>query len=238
MGLNLAHQNPAGIKKALQGAWEQKGCIDAKINDDGTINFYFVKEYQLMAILENAPYNFRGWMRFIEGITLSKVFGRWWGTSTSEISLVRKVHIMNSGEPVELEFKYKKLQKFCTTCGSLRHNYDACPKSSTLSATAGALMEIGNDPFITSQERMAAIEGLNTRQDIGESSGTQQEFPPMLAPISEYLLEHGLGPRPASTSGDVDMTSVERGTKRKVDEADLEVTTSSSKRPFGSSGQG
>lgn len=58
MGLNLVHQNPAGIKKALQGAWASKGCVDAKINDNNTINFYFAKEYQLMAILENASYEY------------------------------------------------------------------------------------------------------------------------------------------------------------------------------------
>ncbi|VVB00443.1 unnamed protein product [Arabis nemorensis] len=45
MGLNLAHQNPAGIKKVLQGAWAAKGCVDVKINDDGTINFYFAKNH-------------------------------------------------------------------------------------------------------------------------------------------------------------------------------------------------
>lgn len=61
-GLNLEHQNPAGIKKALQGAWVSKGCIDAKVNDDGTVNFYFAKEYQVMSVLEAAPYEYRGWM--------------------------------------------------------------------------------------------------------------------------------------------------------------------------------
>lgn len=39
----------------------------------------------------------------------------------SQISLVRNVQIMNVEKSVELEFKYKKLQKFCTTCRSLRH---------------------------------------------------------------------------------------------------------------------
>lgn len=111
-------------------------------------------------------------------------------TIDSEISLVKNVQIMDLGEPVELEFKYKKLQKFCTTCGSMRHSYDVCPKASTLTTTAGALMEIGNDPFITAQERQAAIEGLNTGQELGDSSSNLKSIPPMLAPISDYLLEH------------------------------------------------
>lgn len=69
----------------------------------------------------------------------------------SKISLVRNVQLTELGEPLELEFKYKKLQKFCTTCGSMQHNYDLCPKASSLSATAGALMEIGHALFITAQ---------------------------------------------------------------------------------------
>lgn len=205
--VELTAYESAGLKKVLQGAWESKGCTDAQVNDDGIVNFYFAKEYQLMLILEGAPYEYRGWMvaidrwsnrnshNFLQKIPfwikierLPEVYRRehivrsigskmgqvdevrivepnlrldkpaevWIRVSMSigsEISLVQNVQFMETGEPMELEFKYKKLQKFCTTCGSLRHNYDVCPKASTLSATAGALTEIGNTPFTTAQER-------------------------------------------------------------------------------------
>ncbi|VVB12066.1 unnamed protein product [Arabis nemorensis] len=158
----------------------------------------------------------------------------------SEISLVRNVQTMHSSKPIEREFKYEKLQKFCSTCGSMRHSYDACPKASTPNDTAGALMEIGNDPFITAQERRAAIEGLNTGQDLGESSGAAQPIPLMLAPISDYLMEHGFGQNPISSDAetivgvrDVDMEGADHITKRKMDELELTEEMPAPKKTFG-----
>lgn len=75
-------------------------------------------------------------------------------------------------------------------------------------------MEIVNDLFITSNERLAAIEGTNTRQEIGDSYGNQQEIPPMLASVSKYLLEQGLGKRQVDTDEDVVMASSDHGKKK------------------------
>ncbi|VVB10806.1 unnamed protein product [Arabis nemorensis] len=203
-GLNLEHQNPAGIKRVLQASWEAKGCVDSKANDDGTIGH--VEEVRI----------------------------------TEPVLHLKKPA---KAQPVELEFKYKKLQKFCPTCGSLQHGYDRCPKASTLSATAGALMEIGHDPFVTNKERRAAVEGLNSGQDLGESSGASQSLPLILHPISEYLMEQGFCQQ-AENSGaiaenDAVAITVEdvlmggssaQGTKRKVDETDMEIALPAQKK--------
>lgn len=45
------------------------------------------------------------------------------------ITLARKVQIVSLGRPVELEFRYDVLQKFCTSCGSLKHGFAVCPKA-------------------------------------------------------------------------------------------------------------
>lgn len=64
---------------------------------------------------------------------------------------------MNIGEQVELEFKYYDgLQKFCTTCGNLRHIYEVCSRASMLTSSADALMHIGNNPYATEKECLEA----------------------------------------------------------------------------------
>ncbi|VVA99186.1 unnamed protein product [Arabis nemorensis] len=257
----------------MMASWAPKGCVDAKVNDDSTVNFYFTKDYQLMNVYENAPYEYRGWMlavdlwknrrfpSFLQTIpfwihieklpqmycrshiieSFASKFGhvdevrirepvlhlqrpaevkvRVTMDIDSQISTVRTVHIMNT--PVELEFSFQKLVKFCTTCGSLRHGYEKCPQASTLTATAGALMELGHTPYLTEQERSAAIEGLNTKQDLGESSGVQKDIPEMVEPIADYLLEQGVGKRPA-VEVDLMMDDKDKGMKRKLDEMEIE----------------
>lgn len=44
----------------------------------------------------------------------------------NEITLARTIDIIKDQPPVQLEFRYGGLQKFCTLCGSLRHEYELC----------------------------------------------------------------------------------------------------------------
>ncbi|KFK24078.1 hypothetical protein AALP_AAs41215U000100 [Arabis alpina] len=145
-----------------------------------------------------------------------------------QITTVRKVDIMPGEPPVELEFSYKGLQKLCATCGSLRHAYDKCPMASTLSTTAGALMEIGHDPYVTTEERQVAVVGINTGHEIGENTETGSIIPPALIPLTAYLIEE-----PAQN--EINMieatgTDEEYGLKRTSAEAQLEDQLAEAKR--------
>ncbi|VVB14565.1 unnamed protein product [Arabis nemorensis] len=252
-GLNLDHQNPAGIKKTMMASWAPKGCVDAKVNDDGTVNFYFAKDYQLMNVYENAPYEYRGWMLAVDlwknrrfpsflqtipfWINIEKLPQMYHRSHiiesfASKFGHVDEVRIREPALHLQRPAEVKKLVKFCTTCGSLRHGYEKCPQASTLTATAGALMELGHTLYLTEQERSAAIEGLNTKQDLGESSGAQKDIPEMLEPIADYLLEQGLGKRPA-VEADLMMEDKDKGMKRKIDEMEIEESEAEGMREMG-----
>jgi len=61
-GLNPQHQKPAGLKGALPKAWRLDGRVTSRINDDGTVQFFFKAEHHLMSVLENGPWHHNFWM--------------------------------------------------------------------------------------------------------------------------------------------------------------------------------
>lgn len=74
---------------------------------------------------------------------------------------------------VELEFRYDGLQKFRALCGSLRHDFDVCSESPKMKQRQFELLDIGKNPYVTAQERNAAIkEYISSTKETGESSGT------------------------------------------------------------------
>lgn len=87
------------------------------------------------------------------------------------ITLARTVELLKDQPPVELEFGYLGLQKFCMLCGSLKHGYEACDVSPQPQQRQYELMDIGSNPYVTAQERRVAIEEYITSKEAGQSSG-------------------------------------------------------------------
>lgn len=80
------------------------------------------------------------------------------------------------------------MQKNCTTCDSLKHNYDVCLQAFALSKSIDHLMEIGVNPYITAKDRLdtlyiitkdrlEVISSILTTRETGESSHSQQLMP-------------------------------------------------------------
>ncbi|CAG7897182.1 unnamed protein product, partial [Brassica rapa] len=88
------------------------------------------------------------------------------------ITLTRTLELLKHQPPVELEFRYLGLQKFCMLCGSLKHGYEACDVSPQLQQRQYELMDIGSNPYVTAQEKRAAIGEYITSMEVGQSSGT------------------------------------------------------------------
>lgn len=79
------------------------------------------------------------------------------------ITLARTVELLKDQPPVELEFRYLGIQKLCMLCGSLKHGYEACDVSPQLQQRQYELMDIGSNPYVTAQQRSAAIEEYITQ---------------------------------------------------------------------------
>ncbi|KAG5388803.1 hypothetical protein IGI04_030344 [Brassica rapa subsp. trilocularis] len=88
------------------------------------------------------------------------------------ITLTRTLELLKHQPPVELEFRYLGLQKFCMLCGSLKHGYEACDVSPQLQQRQYELMDIGSNPYVIAQEKRAAIGEYITSMEVGQSSGT------------------------------------------------------------------
>lgn len=89
------------------------------------------------------------------------------------IILTKSVKIIKGKPPVELDFRYAGLQKFCTLCGSLQHEYELCKDYLLLSQRQYEFMDIGTNPYKTVEERNADIGEYITSREVGESSGTE-----------------------------------------------------------------
>ncbi|XP_024015831.1 uncharacterized protein LOC112089091 [Eutrema salsugineum] len=290
-GLNPDHQKPAGIKAMLPKAWLLEDMVESQIKDDGTVNFYFEKEHQMLNVLEKGPYHHKGWMvaldkwgyrsypTFLKHIPfwiriknlpavyrregIVKSIGSRLGQVDkvliiqptinraadvrvkvdfdvdSEITLARRVQILDRGDPVDLQFRYIGLQKFCTTCGSLKHSFDMCNKPISLTPNTEALMSIGNNPYLAVKERMEAITVLKAIKEVGENSGTQQNQPLLLPHAGDTRMDesrtaaqddHHMGQKRNESTTDVEVTS--QGVKRRSDDV-VFMEESSSKKAAG-----
>ena len=116
-----------------------------------------------------------------------------------QITLTREVEIINGKPPVELDFRYEGLQKFCLLCGSLRHEHEICSEFSKMQPRQFELMDIGTNPYASVQARDAAIREYITIKEIGEPSGTatatlmQTEPTPALSAPRQMAQSRGQG---------------------------------------------
>ncbi|KAL0800690.1 hypothetical protein Bca101_055865 [Brassica carinata] len=137
-----------------------------------------------------------------------------------QLTLTREVELIKGNPPVELDFRYEGLQKFCVLCGSLRHDFDACSEYPKMQQRQFELMDIGTNPYITAQERNAAISEYITTKETGESSGTatpmQTEHIPIVAVPRQRPQQRnqGVGTRQEGSTSHQE----EQGAKRKVPE--------------------
>ncbi|VYS48171.1 unnamed protein product [Arabidopsis thaliana] len=144
-GLNPHHQKPAGIKATMPKAWRMDGRVTSRINDDGTVQFFFKAEHHLMTVLENGPWHHNYWMvavdrwtrqilptylteiafwvRIVEATSESE--GEVWAHVTMRVT-DRYIDFEHGKEPVMIRFIFSKLKKFCFKCGSLLHDETHC----------------------------------------------------------------------------------------------------------------
>lgn len=73
------------------------------------------------------------------------------------ITLTREFEILKNAPPVEIDFWYTSLQNFCTTCGSLKHEFEVCDESTKLSQQKLGLVDTGTNPYAMETERNDAI---------------------------------------------------------------------------------
>ncbi|KAH0942915.1 hypothetical protein HID58_002552, partial [Brassica napus] len=62
IGLNQDHQNPTGIKVTFHKLWQLVGKVEAHVNDDGCVQFYFDTEHHLLLVQEKQPCTYRCWI--------------------------------------------------------------------------------------------------------------------------------------------------------------------------------
>ena len=152
------------------------------------------------------------------------------------ITLTRMVEIIKGQPPVELDFRYMGLQKFCTLCGSLRHEYEMCNEVSQMQHRQYELMDISTNPYASVQQRSAALQGYVTTREVGESSGTalqgQAEHTQINAMEAQrsYQQGSGINPNQPTLLADPTASQQDHGVKRKTMEDTEGETSTSSKR--------
>ncbi|KAG7599644.1 hypothetical protein ISN44_As06g038180 [Arabidopsis suecica] len=59
-------QNPAGIKIMMPKIWKLEGRITSRINEDGSVQFFFKHEHQLLTVLDNGPWTYKDWLVVVD----------------------------------------------------------------------------------------------------------------------------------------------------------------------------
>ncbi|XP_020886212.1 uncharacterized protein LOC110229748 [Arabidopsis lyrata subsp. lyrata] len=59
-------QNPAGIKVMMPKIWKLEGRVTSRINDDGSVQFFFRHEHQLLTVLDNGPWTYKDWLVVVD----------------------------------------------------------------------------------------------------------------------------------------------------------------------------
>ncbi|KAG7583573.1 hypothetical protein ISN44_As08g030850 [Arabidopsis suecica] len=62
-------QNPAGIKVMMPKIWKMEGRVTSRINEDGSVQFFFKHEHHLLTVLEKEPWTYKDWVVVIDRCT-------------------------------------------------------------------------------------------------------------------------------------------------------------------------
>ncbi|CAH2079493.1 unnamed protein product [Thlaspi arvense] len=93
-------------------------------------------EHHFLIILKNTLYTFNVRIENLPNIYRREQIVKSIGSKLGQVEEVEitepivlrpaEVWVKSTEAPVEIEFRYDVLQKFCTNCGSLRHSFDVC----------------------------------------------------------------------------------------------------------------
>lgn len=64
-GVHLS-QNPAGIKVMMPKIWQMEGRITSRINEDGSVQFFFKQEHHLLTVLDKGPWTYKDWLVIVD----------------------------------------------------------------------------------------------------------------------------------------------------------------------------
>ncbi|KAF8087752.1 hypothetical protein N665_0568s0013 [Sinapis alba] len=191
-GLNPYQWNPTCIKVDLPKIWELVAKLEGQVNDDIDVSFYFQTEHHILMVLEKQLYNYRGWLIAIDRWSNRNIKGKF--NVDDLITATRTVEVMKNHEPVELGFRYTCLQKICTLCGSLWHEFEC----STVIAEYITLREGGEASGPTLQDE-------HIQTDHTEDHGAQQtQMESRLTSVDQQIV--------------MDVIHLQQGTKRKTSE--------------------
>ncbi|KAG7557763.1 Zinc knuckle CX2CX4HX4C [Arabidopsis suecica] len=59
-------QNPAGIKVLMPKIWKLEGKVTSRINEDGSVQFFFKHEHNLLTVLDNGPWTYKDWLVVVD----------------------------------------------------------------------------------------------------------------------------------------------------------------------------
>ncbi|KAG7547813.1 Ribonuclease H domain [Arabidopsis suecica] len=59
-------QNPAGIKVMMPKIWKLEGRVSSRINEDGTVQFFFKHEHQMLTVLDTGPWTYKDWLVVVD----------------------------------------------------------------------------------------------------------------------------------------------------------------------------
>ncbi|CAE6215989.1 unnamed protein product [Arabidopsis arenosa] len=59
-------QNPAGIKLMMPRIWKLEGRVSSRINEDGTVQFFFKYEHQMLNVLDHGPWTYKDWLVVVD----------------------------------------------------------------------------------------------------------------------------------------------------------------------------
>lgn len=59
-------QNPAKIKIMMPKIWKLEGRVTSRINEDGTVQFFFAQKHQMLTILDNGPWTYKDWLVVVD----------------------------------------------------------------------------------------------------------------------------------------------------------------------------
>lgn len=59
-------QNPAGIKIMMPKIWKVEGRITSRINEDGSVQFFFQKEHHMLTVLDKGPWTYKDWLVVVD----------------------------------------------------------------------------------------------------------------------------------------------------------------------------
>ncbi|KAG5414634.1 hypothetical protein IGI04_002201 [Brassica rapa subsp. trilocularis] len=166
IGLNQDHQNPTGIKVTFHKLWQLVGKVEAHVNDDGCVQFYFDTEHHLLLVQEKQPCTYHCWI-----VALDRWRNRGYPTFLKHIPFC--IRIYNLPNPYHCHGIVRSIGSKLGQVDEISIIEPTTTKEAEvwLQQRKYELMDIGTNPYMSVQERNVAIEEYITIREAGESLG-------------------------------------------------------------------